>query len=52
MQGTRSSFSSVCLSVIDMEVAEIATSFLTFLGTCSHNDHFACRYSTRRGLGP
>lgn len=42
MQGTRSNF-SVLFSVIDMDVAITATSFLASLDTCWGNDLFVCR---------
>ena len=51
MQSTHSHFSAVFL-VINMEVAKIATSFLTFQSTCLHSDSFVYRYSTWRGSGP
>ncbi len=39
IQGIHSNFSSVS-SIIDVEVAKIATNFLTFLVTCSHSNAF------------
>ena len=52
MQDTRSNFFSVFLSIIDVEVAKTATSFLTSLGTCLHSDPFICRYNIHCGSSP
>ncbi len=52
MQDTRSNSSSVFLSVINVEVAKIATSFMTFLSTYLHSNLFACKYSIQHGSGP
>ncbi len=38
MQGTHSNSSSVFLSVINVEVAKTATSFLPFWDICLHSD--------------
>ncbi len=51
MQGTRSNYSSVFL-VINMEIVETTTSFLTFLGTCLYSDPFDDRCNIQYGLGP
>ena len=45
MQDTCSNTFSV-LSIIDVEVAKTATSFLASQGTCWHNVLSACRYNT------
>ncbi len=45
MQSTRSNFSSV-FSVINVEVVETTTSFLTILGICLHSDPFDDRCNT------
>ncbi len=50
MQGTRSN--SSFFSVIDMEVAETATSFLAFQDTYWRRDFFVCRCSSQCDSGP
>ena len=50
MQVIRSN--SSFFSIIDIEIAKTATSFLAFWDTYLHNDLFAYRCNTRCGLGP
>ena len=52
MHDTYSNFSFIFLLVIDVEITETATQFLTFLRTYLHSDLFACRYDTCYGSDP